>query len=250
MSSADVVEVAAIPKLSREQCAEIARRESDRFAALLACLSGDDWVQPTDCTRWTVREIALHQLSVAECWASLREFLSMYLRGLPITLRMRGLPVDGANEIGIADRRHLSDAELLARFERSRERLLRLRAAAPPALRAIPLPTGPTGWVSVGELYDIVLTRDTWTHRMDICRATRRRFPVESRLDGVLVADMVRDWAVRHRQPFTLHLTGPMSASYRSGTGGPTIAFDTLEFVRAVSGRRQESGLLGVHILF
>ncbi len=228
----------------------LASLESDRFARLLGELAAADWERPTDCTLWTVRDIALHQLAVAECWASLPEFLSQYLRGLPFTLRRQAQPVDGANQVGIRDRAALSRDQLLERFDHARRRLLEVRAGAGPLLRGIPLPAGPTGWTSVGELYDLILTRDTWTHRVDICRATGRGFEVDAEADGLFVADLVRDWAVRHGRPFHLRLTGALPASYSVGVNGDKIAIDGVEFVRAISGRRAESGLLGVQILF
>ena len=38
--------------------------------------------------------------------------------------------------------------------------------------------------------------------------------------DGVIVADVVAEWARRHGQPYQLKLTGPAGGSWTSGTGG------------------------------
>jgi hypothetical protein len=53
--------------------------------------------------------------------------------------------------------------------------------------------------------------------------------------DGVLVDDVVHEWAERHGEPFTLHLTGPAGGTW--GSGGPKLEFDAVEFCRSISGR-------------
>ncbi len=68
--------------------------------------------------------------------------------------------------------------------------------------------------------------------------------------DGVIVADVVAEWATRHRQPFTLHLTGPAGGTWVSGEGGPLIETDAVEFCRVLSGRGHGDGLLATQVPF
>jgi hypothetical protein len=75
-------------------------------------------------------------------------------------------------------------------------------------------------------------------HRMDLARATGRDPVLTPDHDGVIVADIVAEWARRHRQPYRLELTGPAGGSWSSGTGGEAIVMDAADFCRVVSGRR------------
>jgi hypothetical protein len=103
---------------------------------------------------------------------------------------------------------------------------------------------------TIGFLVDIILTRDPWMHRADICRATGADHVLTAGHDGVLVADVAAEWAARHGQPCTLHLTGPAGGSWNTGDGGPLIETDAIEFCRAVSGRGHADGLLAVQVPF
>ena len=68
--------------------------------------------------------------------------------------------------------------------------------------------------------------------------------------DGVLVGDLVAEWAFRHQEPYTLHLTGPAGGSWSLGTGGPRLELDAVEFCRTLSGRVHGDGLLAVSVPF
>jgi hypothetical protein len=142
----------------------------------------------------------------------------------------------------------------------------RLRRAAPRAVRrrhrfsrvmgrrlmpmAQELPGSGAEWWSFGYLTDTILTRDPWMHRVDLSRATGARLNVTADHDGVIVSDVVTEWAQRHGQPFRLRLTGPAGGCWESGRGGREIELDAVEFCRTVSGRESGEGLLGVHVPF
>jgi len=66
----------------------------------------------------------------------------------------------------------------------------------------------------------------------------------------VLVADVVMEWAGRHGQPYTAHLTGPAGGRWSTGEGGPVLELDAVEFCRTLSGRAAGDGLLGVQVPF
>ena len=88
-----------------------------------------------------------------------------------------------------------------------------------------------------GYLIYTILTRDPWMHRMDICRATGRAPVLTPDHDGVLVADVVEEWADRHDGPYQLHLTGTAGGSFSRGHGGPALTLDAVDFCRLLSGR-------------
>ena len=112
----------------------------------------------------------------------------------------------------------------------------------------------PEAW-SLGYLTDVILTRDPWMHRLDLARATGRDLVLTADHDGVIVADIVAEWARRHGRPYRLELTGPAGGSWSSGTGGEEIVMDAADFCRIVSGRPgpdggQPWGLLATQVPF
>ena len=70
----------------------------------------------------------------------------------------------------------------------------------------------------LGYLIDIIYLRDLWMHRIDTARATGAELVLTPEHDGVIVADVVAEWARRHQQPFTLELTGAAGGSSPPGT--------------------------------
>jgi hypothetical protein len=103
---------------------------------------------------------------------------------------------------------------------------------------------------SLGWLNDVVYTRDTWMHRIDLSRATGRPLVLTADHDGRIVADAVADWARLHGRPFELELTGPAGGHYRTGTAGEHHQLDAIEFCRTITGRREGTGLLTTEVPF
>jgi hypothetical protein len=104
-------------------------------------------------------------------------------------------------------------------------------------------------WV-FGFMLDTVLTRDCWMHRMDTALATGREPELTAEHDGVLVADVVAEWAARHGEPCRLTLHGPAGGRWEFGTGGPELSFDAVEFCRITSGRGDGDGLMMTPVAF
>jgi hypothetical protein len=90
---------------------------------------------------------------------------------------------------------------------------------------------------TLGYLIDVILTRDPWMHRLDICDALNRTPRLTADHDGVIVADVVKEWADRHGKDFTLHLTGPAGGTWTAGSGGPQLELDAVGFCRVISKR-------------
>lgn len=105
------------------------------------------------------------------------------------------------------------------------------------------------GWWTFGYLFDVILTRDPFMHRIDITRATGVPMPATAEHEGVLVDDVVREWAQRHRSPYTLELSGPAGGRWQNGQG-ERLAMDAFEFCRALSGRAPATGLLTMQVPF
>jgi hypothetical protein len=103
---------------------------------------------------------------------------------------------------------------------------------------------------SIGYLLDTILTRDPWMHRMDIARATERDPVLTSDHDGVIVADVVAEWARRHGAAYHLTLTGPAGGTWSAGEHGEEIEMDAVDFCRVLSGRGAGAGLLATQVPF
>jgi hypothetical protein len=100
-------------------------------------------------------------------------------------------------------------------------------------------------------------------HRSDIAAATGRQMALTHDHDAAIVADVAREWALRHGRPCTLTLTGPIGRRYTfdsptAEAGAPSAdspgyqdyTVDAVEFCRIVSGRGSGHGLLGTRVPF
>jgi hypothetical protein len=69
--------------------------------------------------------------------------------------------------------------------------------------------------------------------------------------DGVLVADIVAEWAARHGEACTLTLHGVAGGQWEFGSGvGPHLELDAVDFCLTLSGRATTTGLLAVEVPF
>jgi uncharacterized protein (TIGR03083 family) len=239
-------QASAIPKLGKHEAMALAATEYERFTALLRGLGPDDWQRPTVCTKWDVREIALHLLGEAEMNASVREQIHQQLAGRKLS-KQRGDEhwIHGMNDIQVRERHHLTPDELLARWVAVAPKALHGRRTFPPFLRGVKVDFGPLlGKRTLAYLNDQVITRDIWMHRIDISRAVGREPVLTPEHDGRLIADMVLDWATTHGHPFDLELTGPAGGHFAQGQGGESLRIDAIEWIWVVSGRGTGTGLL------
>jgi uncharacterized protein (TIGR03083 family) len=239
------------PALDRTVAMRVAASEYTRFADLLHSLSADDWSSATDCPDWDVRAMASHVLGMAEMCASLRE----NIRQNRAARKQGGIFIDALTRIQVDERSQMSPLDIVARFTAVAPRATRGRRRTPGFVRSRAMPIlQPAGdqlepW-TFGYLIDVILSRDTWMHRVDIVRATGHDLVLTADHDGVLVADVAAEWAQRHGQPCTLTLTGPAGGSWTWGTGGHSLELDAVDFCRILSGRGQASGLLSVPVPF
>ena len=241
--------------LDRVVAMELAAAEYERFALVIADLSADDWGKPTDCPAWDVRQLASHVLGMAELAADPSEgdrqrhlaFADGPASGWEFT--------DALTALQVRERDTWLPAEIVAGLQAvgPRAALGRKRTPAEALAAEIPLPFGLNQrlerW-AFGYLIDVILTRDVWMHRVDLCRATGRPMTVTAGHDGVIVENVVAEWACRHGKPYRLTLTGPAGGSYSAGQGGPAQELDAVEFCRIVSGRGTAPGLLATSVPF
>lgn len=154
------------------------------------------------------------------------------------------LPEDAINDRQLRERAGKSPGALIAE----------LRQVGPVAIEkwayqfrlvkplVVPHPVG--GRLSVRHLMWVIHSRDTWMHRLDICRATKREFQLTQEHDGRIVALVMRDVASRLREKLggravIVELSGVAGGVWQVGPGEATatIRMDALDFNILVSGR-------------
>lgn len=227
----------------------LATTEYARLDALLRSLGPDDWAAPTDCVEWDVRAMVAHLVGAAEGNARIREGVRQAVVGR--RRYRREILVDSINALQIDERAGRTPDQLVHDLRDAGRRGVAARRRLPAAVRGIVVPIGPPiGTKPIGYLMDRIYTRDAWMHRIDIARATGRDLEVSADHDGVLVADLVAEWATLHDAPFELVLTGPAGLRRVRGSGGERMELDAVEFARAAAGRLRADGLLGTPVAF
>lgn len=242
-----VVRVEDIAPISHREGMALAETEYKRFADVLGQLQPDDWAKQTVNTDWNVKQLVQHVLGFSESNASFRVFVRGMRDGKK-RAKVKGYDhfVHGMNEVQVEEREHLSTTELVDRWSVMWPKALKGRRRFPPFMRPIPLEFGPPiGKKPMGSyLMDVVFTRDTWMHRIDICRAVGLDPVLTPEHDGRLVEDMVAEWTKLYGLDVTLHLEGPAGGTYVSGSGVDELTIDAVEWIWILSGRGAGTGLL------
>jgi uncharacterized protein (TIGR03083 family) len=241
------------PALDHRTAMRLAADEYARLIDQLRGLSASDWTRPTACAAWDVHAMACHVLGMAEMASSPVE----QVRQARAARRRRGLFIDALTALQVDKHVHRSPSDVVQRLDVATRKAAKGRARTPSLLRRVRMGNQPVdelgaqmeAW-TVGYLTEVVLTRDTWIHRSDVAEATEGTMVLTAVHDGVIVADVVAEWADRHAQTCALTLTGPAGGSWSWGDGGPSYRLDAVHFCRIVSGRATGEGLLGTRVPF
>jgi uncharacterized protein (TIGR03083 family) len=237
------------PALDRATAMRLAATEGDRFLAQLRRLAPDDWTTQTDCEGWDVRAMVGHVVGMTEMSASLVEQAKQMLAAR----RTGGEFLDALTALQVAKHADDSTDQLVARFAAIAPKSAKARRRTPGFVRGRTMPmsqtvgSGQEYW-AIGFLVDVILTRDTWMHRIDVARAVDLDLELTAEHDGAIVDDVVTEWAQRHGLPCTVELTGPAGGRWEFGKGGATVSLDAVEFCRGLSGRGEAA--LGTSVPF
>lgn len=253
MSAVAPVDVATIAPLTRAERATLAATEYQRVIAQWRSLSAADWSRPTDCDLWDVRTMAGHTVGMASDFTSLRKMLRR-MAGSTVRAKRSGQEmIDVMTAAQAADHASKSVDELIAAAEAIMPKAARWRTTRPGFFRSQTMKQEIDGVVeswTFEYLFETILTRDPWMHRMDTAKATERAPDLTADHDGRFIADVVAEWARRHGQPFTLTLTGPAGGTFTSGSGGEAIEIDAIDFCRTLCGRLPGERLLSKQVPF
>lgn len=238
-----------LPRLDREVAVRLAETEYARVADLLAGLTPEQWSAPTDCTEWDVRAMAGHMVGMVQMIASVPEMVRQQMAAGRRARRDGGEMIDALTALQVEKNADLSTTELVEVLRRKAPKAVSARRRAPGFIRGQVMPDQDEWW-TMGYLLDVILTRDPFLHRVDICRATGAPMAATADHEGVIVADAVAEWAGRHRQAYDVVLTGPAGGRWTDGDGGECIEMPALEWCRAVTGRAPAPGLLATQVPF
>lgn len=242
-----VIDVTGRPPLAHTQAMGLQASELARTVELLASLEPADWSAATDCPDWDVHQLYLHVLGACEAAASMRENVHQ-LRAAWKHRSVHGGPLEAAlSHVQVAERGDVSPDRIVARLREIAPAAVRGRTRMPALARRARIKVdGPVveTW-TLGYLIDTIYLRDLWMHRVDATIATGREHRLTADHDGVVVADLVTEWARRHGQPFDLTLNGPAGGRFRSRGANPAdggdstdpIELDAVEFCRVLAGR-------------
>ncbi len=240
-----------VPGIGHDEAMQLAEAENARLLGVLRGLAAEQWAAPTDCSRWTVRDIAVHLIAMAQAQTSPVELARQLLAGRRLTAQIGGPHwADGLNEAQLRARRQGQQATLPDRWRRHSATALKVRRWMPAPIRALPLlPLGTAldvtvGWQPLGYLFDMGFTGTCG------CTGSTSREPRASSLScrpgttgGSSPASSPsgpRGMVLR----CTLTLTGPAGGEFRVGPGGEPQVVDAVEFVRILSGRAAGPGVL------
>ncbi|MBN2503497.1 MAG: maleylpyruvate isomerase family mycothiol-dependent enzyme [Anaerolineales bacterium] len=235
-----VQDVTSIPYVAADEAHALMRTELDRFLVLVNKLDSVDWDKPTACSEWNVRDILAHQ---AGGYASGTSYKEMF-RQVANKPAPGQLMEDAINAFQLKERADKSPAELIVELQKvgpigAKKWAYQFRFAK---LFSIPHPVA--GKLSIRHLMWVIHSRDTWMHRLDICRVTGHDFEQTSEQDGriaeLVMLDVANVLARNFNGPAVVfELTGVAGGIWKIGNGEPvaTIRMDVLEFNIFASGR-------------
>ncbi len=237
-----------MPRLERRAAMGLAATEYERIADQFEQLRPEQWSSPTDCPDWDVRAMAGHMLGMVQMVASIPEMVRQQLAAKRRAKRQDILMIHALTALQVEQNADLSTDELIQQVRRLAPKAVSARRRAPGLMRKQTMPDQDEWW-TMGYLFDVILTRDPFMHRVDIARATGTPLVATADHEGVIVDDVVAEWADRHGLAYDLELTGPAGGHWRYGEG-EHITMDAFEFCRALSGRAPAEGLLRTKLPF
>lgn len=240
LSLSKTVNAETIPYPHADEAHRLMTEAFSRLLTLLESLHADDWSKPTACTAWDVHDMVAHQAGGYASGTSYKEMIRQYTS----KPKPGQLPEDAINEMQVDERKHMTPQTLLAELKQAGTQAIHNWAYGFNAIKWVATSHPVGGFMSIRHLMWVIHSRDTWMHRLDICRATNRPFEQTREHDGRIVELVVRDVAGKLRKrlsgkAITLSLTGVAGGEWQIGNGEAVsgLEMDALDFNIFVSGR-------------
>ncbi len=235
-----ILDTVGIPYITAGEAHKLMDTELKRFLSLVDQLGPGDWEKPTACTEWNVRDMLAHQAGGYASGTGYKENIRQYMR----KPKPGQLPEDAVNDFQLQERADKTPAELIAELRRVGPLAIDKWAYQFRLAKLITIPHPVSGKFSLRHLMWVIHSRDTWMHRLDICRATGREFEQTPEHDGRIAALVMRDVAdtlARKNQGSAIlfDLAGVAGGTWKVGHGRTvaTVRMDVLDFNIFASGR-------------
>ena len=238
-----------IGRADRPRCRIHRDAEVQAWHDLLASIEGTEWQRRTVCDAWDVADIAGHLIGQAEDVIRLSSFPRRFRKGKRV---YPGVPRFDAHMMVQADEhRGTPPAQLRAQFDELWAKATRRISSNPKLFRRMTMQADDVPRMSLGYVQDILLARDLWMHRDDVCQALGRPFDAGPHAEE-LIAQVIYDleaagpfWG--DRPAVVLELTGQGGGTYRLGRGEPVghAAVDAVAYMRTLSGRDDAPAVSG-----
>ncbi len=241
-----------MPLLERDVAMRLATTEYERVAVQFESLTPEHWALPTDCPDWDVRALAGHMLGMMQMIASMPEMIRQQLAAKRRAQREGRVMIDALTALQVEKNADLTIDELTQQVRTLAPKAVKARRRAPRVIRKQTMPDQDEWW-TMGYLFDVILTRDPFLHRVDIARATKIPMTATAEHEGTIVDDVVDEWSGRHGAAYDLELTGPAGGHWQHRNGKDSsehINMDAFDFCRALSGRTHAEGLLRTQVPF
>ena len=240
LSPSTIASAESIPYTHADEAHRLLTTALSRFMTLIESLHADDWSKPTACTAWNVHDMVAHQAGGYASGTSYKEMIRQYTS----KPKPGQLPEDAINDLQVGERVDKTPAELIAELKQVGEVAARNWAYGFNAIKWIATPHPVGGFMPIRHLMWVIHSRDTWMHRLDICRAANRPFEQTREHDGRIIELVVFDTAKKlnkklNGQAITLSLTGVAGGEWQIGNGEAVsrLEMDALDFNIFVSGR-------------
>lgn len=235
-----IQEISSIPDTHPAEAHALMQTAYERLMQVVESLSPEDWSKPTACTAWDVRAMLAHQAGGFATGTGYLEMMRQY-----ITLPKKGqLPEDAVNALQVRERASMTREELVAELRRIGPIAARKWAYAFRLAKLVSIPHPVMNPLPLRHLFMVIHSRDTWMHRMDICRATGKPFEQTTEHDGRIAALVMRDVQKclgnsLAGRALLFELDGLAGGAYLAGQREPaaTIHMDMLDFNYFASGR-------------
>ncbi len=239
-----------IGRADRPRCRVHRDAELQAWHELLASIEGNEWKRRTVCDEWDVADIAGHLIGQAEDVNRPLSFPRRYRKAklvYPDVLR-----IDAHMMVQADEHRGTPPAELRVTFDRVWAKATQKISKNPELIRRVSMSI--EGFedfrLSLGYIQDILLARDLWMHRDDVCQALGRSFdpgPYAAEIVAQVMYDVIHGPFWGERSAVEVELTGPGGGTYQLGRGAPVgrAAVDAVSYMRTVSGRDDTPDVTG-----